>query len=350
MSLFDNVQNGISTVQSAAGKVSSVLKDLSNPAQVLSNLRKINVPTGPGGAAQASRVRFGGPGNFDDWRVRLSLPDNFIGKSPILQPLVNAGGLVFPYTPSINIAHSANYDTTSLLHQNYDVLSYQSSKIDSFTITGEFYVEDYVQAQYWLAALHFLRTVTKMYTGDDTGGFQGSPPPILSFNGYGDYVFKNVPVIVKSFTLDLPKDVDYISTDMSAPEYSVGSNSAGAAAATGAAGAGVAGTLQQVAGIAGAVGAASAAKSLGTAAAAIGVAAGVAGMLSNLGGGAGGSTTASALNSGSPGVAIKGTNHVPTKSTISVTIAPVYSRTAMRTFSLQQFVNGGYIGGTGGFI
>ena len=39
----------------------------------------------------------------------------------------------------------------------------------------------------------------------------GSPPPVVRFNGYGDYVFKNVPVIVTSFQFDMPQDVDYIS-------------------------------------------------------------------------------------------------------------------------------------------
>ncbi len=36
--------------------------------------------------------------------------------------------------------------------------------------------------------------------------------PVVRLNGYGDFVFNNVPVIVNSFQFDMPKDVDYIST------------------------------------------------------------------------------------------------------------------------------------------
>jgi hypothetical protein len=39
----------------------------------------------------------------------------------------------------------------------------------------------------------------------------GNPPIILKFNAYGDYVFKDIPVIVKSYSCDLPQDVDYIA-------------------------------------------------------------------------------------------------------------------------------------------
>ena len=35
-----------------------------------------------------------------------------------------------------------------------------------------------------------------------------------SSNGYGDYTFNNVPVIVTNFQFDLKKDVDYISTGL----------------------------------------------------------------------------------------------------------------------------------------
>jgi hypothetical protein len=51
-----------------------------------------------------------------------------------------------------------------------------------------------------------------------TTGDAGQPPPIVKLNGYGDFVFKDIPVVVKSFTLDLPKDVDYISAMIPAPD------------------------------------------------------------------------------------------------------------------------------------
>ena len=78
------------------------------------------------------------------------------------------------------------------------------------TITADFYVQNAAEARYWVACIHYLRSITKMNYGVD--GDAGQPPPVIRLNGYGDYVFNNVPVIVNSFQFDMPKDVDYIST------------------------------------------------------------------------------------------------------------------------------------------
>lgn len=148
-----------------------------------------------------------GTSNGQDWRVRLSVPGNFTS-SPLLQPLQETNGFVFPYTPTINISHSASYSTMSPVHSNYPYLAYQNSQVDSFTIAGDFLIENPEEGRYWIAAIHYLRSVTKMAYGDTSA--KGSPPPVVMLNGYGDYVFKNVPVAVQLFAVDLPSDVDYI--------------------------------------------------------------------------------------------------------------------------------------------
>jgi hypothetical protein len=103
------------------------------------------------------------------------------------------------------------------VHSNYPFPVYQNSRTDQFTISGEFLVENSFEAEYWVAAVQYLRTLTKM----DYGG-TGAPPPVVRLNGYGDFVFNNVPVVVTNFQIDLPSDVDYISTQVG------GSNSVGA--------------------------------------------------------------------------------------------------------------------------
>ena len=50
------------------------------------------------------------------------------------------------------------------------------------------------------------------YGGTDQD--RGLPPPVCRLNGYGEYTFNNVPVIVTNFQFDLKKDVDYISTKL----------------------------------------------------------------------------------------------------------------------------------------
>jgi hypothetical protein len=179
-----------------------------------------------GGAASILKSLLGGPsstpslktntstvveGAGDDWRVRLSLPPT-MSTEAIFKPLEDTNGLVFPYTPTILIQHSANYDAMQPTHSNYPFPQYQNSQIDDIVITGDFFCENAVDAQYWAATLHYLRSVTKMAYGQSSN--QGAPPPIVFLNGYGDFVFPNVPVIVKSFSVDMPSDVDYIKTQI----------------------------------------------------------------------------------------------------------------------------------------
>lgn len=144
-----------------------------------------------------------------DWRVRLSIPptSEYQG-SALLNPLKETNGLIWPYTPTVTISHSANYNGLSPVHSNYAFQLYQNSTIDAMTISGEFTVENSLEAEYWVAALHYLKSVTKMAYGDSAN--RGNPPPVVRLNGYGDYVFKDVPVVITNFTTNMDADVDYI--------------------------------------------------------------------------------------------------------------------------------------------
>lgn len=142
-----------------------------------------------------------------DWRVRLSLPTNF-KSSNILAPIQETNGLVWPYTPQIFVTHSAGYTPVKPVHSNYPFFAYQNSQVDQFAITGDFTVENSVEGAYWIAAVHYLRSITKMAYGNTD--HQGSPPPVVRLNGYGDYVFKDVPVVIVNFSVELSQDVDYI--------------------------------------------------------------------------------------------------------------------------------------------
>ena len=99
------------------------------------------------------------------------------------------------------------------VHTNYPFYNYQNSAVDAITVSGDFFVETNADAEYWVAAVTFLRTLTKMFYGDN-GANTGNPPPITKLNGYGEYVFKNVPCVVTSFNVDLPQDVDYMKTNI----------------------------------------------------------------------------------------------------------------------------------------
>ena len=223
-----------------------------------------------------TQVQAGTKQETNDWRVKLSIPSTF-GAPEILAPLVETNGLVFPYTPTILIQHTANYDALSPTHSNYPFPQYQNSQVEDLVITGDFFCENAKEAQYWTAMVHYLRSATKMNYGTDSDA--GAPPPIVKLTGYGDFVFPNVPVVIRNFTVDLPADVDYIKTQI----------------------------IDDV-----------------------------------------------SINDGTVNVEIPGkAGWAPVQSQVSITVTPIYSRAKTSQFSLNSFVNGDYLGGSGnggGFI
>jgi LysM repeat protein len=154
---------------------------------------------------------------FEDWRVRLSLAPEadylYAGSNPgILQPLQATRGVIFPYTPTINVSYQANYQGLDLTHSNYKVFQYTNSSVDQVTITCDFTAQDVYEARYLLAVIHFFKSMTKMFYGQDTYPVRGTPPPLCYMFGLGGYQFSAHPLAINSFNYNLPSDVDYIKT------------------------------------------------------------------------------------------------------------------------------------------
>jgi hypothetical protein len=316
--------NAIGAVNRAVGTASrlgAALSSANGPGDVLTAIRSINLPAAGEaiGDILGAVAEFGGDANANDWRVRLSLPKwTSFNTSPVLRPLKDAGGLIFPYTPTINIAGSARYGTLETTHTNYTFQSFKNSDPGAIQITAPFNVEDSTQALYWIGAVHYLRSLTKMFAGNDPKA--GNPPPIVFLNGYGNYVFKNVPVVVTGFTVQLDSSCDYIGCDV------VGS---------------AAGNLGSTADALGGL-----ADVLGNAIPSIG---GITSGISSIAGGVG--QVAGLMGSfGLGGTTSGGVSHVPTKSSFSVTLQPIYSRDSARKFSLDKFVTGGYLNNAFGYI
>lgn len=162
-----------------------------------------------------------------DWRVRIHLApgSDYLYNAPtvkndngqvlpgpgILAPLAITDGVIFPYTPTIETSYQAKYQTTDLTHSNYRGYYYQSSHTDTVTIRGTFTAQDSSEAQYLLAVIHFFRSVTKMFYGQDQQA--GTPPPLVFISGLGQYQFNKHPCVVTNFSYSLPNDVDYIRAD-----------------------------------------------------------------------------------------------------------------------------------------
>ena len=148
-----------------------------------------------------------------DWRVRLRLAPNatYLYKAPepgILAPLLATDGVIFPYTPQIDIAYRSNYQAYSPTHSNYKHYFYQGSSVEFVTMTANFTAQDTQEAEYLLAVIHFMKSASKMFYGQDAD--RGSPPPLLYLTGLGEYQFNEAPCVIQEFNYNLPNDVDYI--------------------------------------------------------------------------------------------------------------------------------------------
>jgi len=148
-----------------------------------------------------------------DWRVKLRLAPQatYLYKAPepgILAPLAVTDGIIFPYTPTIDVQYRAEYQNYSPTHSNYQHYFYKNSSVQTVQLQAEFTAQDTIEAEYMLACIHFLKSASKMFYGQDAE--RGSPPPLLYLTGLGEYQFNESPCVVTEFNYNLPSDVNYI--------------------------------------------------------------------------------------------------------------------------------------------
>lgn len=154
---------------------------------------------------------FSGTSRTDPRDRRVKINTNFavFGDNVYFDLLQETNGVIFPYTPTISIVHKANYTASEgIVHSNFPFQSYKNSQVEDITIQADFTVQNNQEGLYYLAAMMFFRTATKMFYGASTP--QGYPPVVCTLSGYGDMMLPNVPVIIKSFQTDLKDNVQYI--------------------------------------------------------------------------------------------------------------------------------------------
>lgn len=175
----------------------------------VSNLRKRNIPNGANATPLPFRTATWKTGKADDWRVKLSIPSG-INFGPLHSSLAQTGGLLFPYTPTISFGTGASYSESTPTHALYPFVVYQNSRVNDISISGIFTCQNEEEATYIIAAQHYFKTMTKSAYANSAN--QGSPPPLVFLNGYGQYMFQDVPVVVKDWGINLEADVDYIKS------------------------------------------------------------------------------------------------------------------------------------------
>lgn len=131
----------------------------------------------------------------------------------LFEALAQNVGLVFPYTPSVGFSQQIKYDTTEIFQSNLALHTYGGTPPPSINIKAKFTADTKENAKYMLAAIWFLKAVTKVDYGIQAAAgdrkIAGTPPPTLYLNGYGDYIMNYIPVVIKSYSYSFPDDRDY---------------------------------------------------------------------------------------------------------------------------------------------
>lgn len=142
----------------------------------------------------------------DELRTIIKVPAEYIN-GDFSREFSKFGGVLFPYSPQITLENRAEYSSNTPLHSNYPINFYKNSAVSDITITSTFTVQNEDDAYYYVGAIRILSSLTKMKFGNDSK--TGSPPPICRLSSYGEWVLKNVPVVIASVRHDLPDDVDF---------------------------------------------------------------------------------------------------------------------------------------------
>ena len=214
--LAGNLLGGASSLAGSAadiiGQAASSNRLLGSFSNILSLVRGKNLPAGGELFRQVGSAIKLEPNVKNDWRIKINANWELFGENQMFAMLRETGGVVFPVLPEVTFGTEAQYDSINPAHSNYTYYAYKSSQIRDISIMGNFFAETETDAAYWIAATTFFRTATKMFFGQ--GENAGNPPIICNLSGYGASVFNNVPVIIKSFELMLPQDVNYIKCDV----------------------------------------------------------------------------------------------------------------------------------------
>lgn len=201
-----------STAESA--RLSALNKSVSSGAnrELPAGITKGAMPARPTPASVDFKSMAGTDTISNDTRVRIIVPNDYLttltsGANSALKTLK---GVIFPYTPTVSIKHSADYNEQKPIHSNYSIYFYQRSKVDPINISGKFVVQNENDANTYIATVHLLRSLTKMRSGGATGDADsGAPPPVCRLNAYGTFMLQNVPVVISSFSINLPDNIDY---------------------------------------------------------------------------------------------------------------------------------------------
>jgi hypothetical protein len=174
----------------------SLIKDITRPPNSLQNLNQTIVD---------KRVRL---------RSKIGQENRIYGNprdtTNPLKIFYETNGLIFPYTPLIDISQKIGWSSQALVHSLQDFYYFKSIPSIEISISGKFTAQNIYQGQYLFAVLHFLRSYSKMNFGlQEDPLTRGLPPPVLLLDMYGVFS-ESIPVIIHDWRFSLPSEVSYV--------------------------------------------------------------------------------------------------------------------------------------------
>jgi hypothetical protein len=156
-----------------------------------------------------------------DPRVRIAHLSSYPNPYPgVMSPLAQTQGMMFPFTPSIQVSQDVDYAHMSMSHSNTDYYAFSRAQNATVSISGKFSVQNQQEGQYALAALYFLRSVSKMNFGQ-SDQYAGLPPPILALSGYGKYMFNGIRCFLKQHSYNFDENMDMVTVNTSGGKVSL---------------------------------------------------------------------------------------------------------------------------------
>lgn len=144
-----------------------------------------------------------------------------------LRSIMNQDVVAFRVSPEISETRSAGYKTLDPVHMPGAVQVYQSTAPRTWNIAGiKLISRNGEEAEENLATINQLRSWMMPFFGktntNDRDAYEadllGSPPEVLEFTAYSDVNgqgvtnIRKIPVVMTTFNLNYPTDVDYIKT------------------------------------------------------------------------------------------------------------------------------------------
>ena len=212
------IQKGLDTgeikdVKEITKNVTSAYNPRDNSALITNKANKAtaSVPSRvPGSIANQQTVK------SDPGADSLSFdPDQFRVK--LVNTLDDSEIVIFKVRPQISENRSVQYDALSLLHHPGEILKYQKTSNRKWSFSAILVSRNMEEAAENLKHTNWIRSWTMPFYGEGTNNSDysdrlGAPPPILKFSAYGDRMIGPVPVVLESYSITWPDNIDYIQT------------------------------------------------------------------------------------------------------------------------------------------